>query len=385
MMAAGRGKSYLGVLALAVLGVGCGRPSEPDKPVFESGVLSSAQVCGDCHTDIYAFWLTSRHAAAAAGEAFLTAVRESSDERLVATCLGCHAPASKVTGSLDPEHPLNREGVTCDLCHSMIETRLDRPDNPLVLDVGPVKYGPIRDASSEGHQVAYSAFHAEALFCAGCHEFEGPAGLGVLSTYSEWVEYRDGGGTQTCQDCHMPRVAGNLVDPKLKRSETALINAHQMPGGSFQEQLAQAVRLEIEDPLAEGSGVKARVRVTNLGAGHRVPTGLPNRQVVLTLRMRARDGRAWSGERVYERTVTDGDGRPIFEDARIFLEARSVGVDTRLAPWESRVEDFAIPWAGPFDFELTASLGYRKAGQTENSAGGEYQSVTREFTLRDRP
>ena len=74
-MAAGRGKRYLGVLVLAVLGVGCGRLSEPEKPDFESGVLSSAQVCGDCHTDIYAFWLTSRHAAAATGEAFLTAVR----------------------------------------------------------------------------------------------------------------------------------------------------------------------------------------------------------------------------------------------------------------------------------------------------------------------
>lgn len=378
-MDAGRVPRVLTILALAACGASCNRPVELENPVFEAGQLTSAQVCGECHADIHAFWLNSRHAAAAAGDAFLAALENAGDETM-RMCLGCHAPASRVTGSLDPSHPLNREGVSCDICHSLVDTRLDRPDDPLVLEVGPVKLGPIRDASSSGHEVAYSALHAEARHCAGCHEYPGPEGVGVLATYSEWLEYQAGGGTQICQDCHMPRMAANLVDPKLQRSAVALVNVHQMPGGSSPEQLAQAARLEIEDPAVQGSAIEAKVRVTNLGAGHRFPTGLANRQIVLRLELRFSDGRSWSDERVFERVLTDAAGNPIREDARLFLAARQVSVDTRLAPGESRVEAFSIPWTGAEDFTMTASLEYRRAEQVRTGDGQPpFQSVTRAF------
>lgn len=378
-------RSLKSLACICITGVwaGCGDPAELEPPHFREGELSAAEVCGTCHVDIYRFWATSRHAAAAGSESFQTALDALADDA-AAPCLGCHAPAFRLTGIPDPGHPLNREGVTCDVCHSTVDVHLDRPSDPLVLEVGPVKRGPVRDASSSGHGVAYSELHSESRFCAACHEFESDTGLAVLATYSEWLEYQAGGGTQTCQDCHMPRVSAHLIDPKFARAESSLISSHQMPGGSSPEQLRQAVDLEILNPELTGAGLQVVVRVGNRGAGHRFPTGLADRRVVLRLEFRAGES-DWFEERSYQRKVVDGTGLPVREIARMFTDAVRVESDTRLAPGEIRSEEFLIPVPGAQEYRLTASLRYPRTEEPGTAPREPFLSVTRSAGIGTPP
>ena len=273
--------------------------------------------------------------------------------------LTCHAPGILVGDNANLSDPVVQDGIGCDFCHSLQGIRLDSPEHPFVLEVTSVKLGnPVRDASSTGHDVAYSEFHLSALFCAGCHEYRNKNGVEILSTYSEWKGYEEAGGDQTCQGCHMPLVLANVVDPKIMRAESSFVNLHLMPGGHSRDQLAKSTRLKIMEVSKSKDQLYVSVQLQNAGAGHRVPTGSPSRKVLLSLDVQAEGSPVSRQERLFQRVVVDADQQPILKDSRIFLEAAAIQSDNRLVPGEKRLEDFQFQIPEDKNIEIQATLTY---------------------------
>src|SRR5262249_56294311 len=96
----------------------------------------SASRCLSCHQDTHAAWAESLHRNAAR-EPFY---RESADILLrtrgiefTRHCESCHTPVALFSGALmkdsgktdAPFTPLDHEGVTCSVCHSITEARLN--------------------------------------------------------------------------------------------------------------------------------------------------------------------------------------------------------------------------------------------------------------------
>ncbi len=381
---------YLTVSSVALFGAISCRSSEPEPEplVFEPGQFISAQRCGACHKDIYTAWNASLHARAYQDRIFQASyaeVSESQKAEAARTCLTCHAPTALIGNDIEARRAVTREGVTCDFCHSLNDIRLSGPQ-PFDVRLSRVKLGPVKDAASNAHGVQFSAFHTTSRHCAGCHQFTNRNGLELLSTFKEWETYREKGGTKTCQECHMPVVAANIVDPRVKRVEGAFVNLHEMPGGHSLHQLNKSLRMRILGLDRTPKGLRAQVMVHNVGAGHSVPTGIPTRKVILTLEVQIGDQK-FEDKRTYERVILDEAGNPLRRDTEVFLQGRSAKTDTRLAPLEERVEEFFLPIPAEGNAQVTATLTYLYSPQDrkETETRIDFWKEKRELATNWRP
>jgi len=272
------------------------------------------------------------------------------------TCLGCHAPIAVKTGDLRLEKKVSWEGVTCDYCHSVRDVSLGEPPK-VVLTFAPVKSGPWKDSVSTAHGVAYSPLHASSRMCATCHEYKNAAGLPVLTTYSEWKTSSFASQGKQCQSCHMYRVAGDVVDPRVARTPHAQVNLHQMPGSHSLDQLNRAIKAQLF-AWREGDDVRVKVDLTNQLAGHYMPTGSPLRQLVLEVRAESYSGSQFHEERILTRKVADQHGTLLGREHFVFVKGAKVVSDTRLAPGEKRSETFLFAMPAGRQAQIKATLVY---------------------------
>jgi hypothetical protein len=322
------------VLALASTVASAGKLSAP----------ASAEQCGRCHRAIFESWSTSAHARAMTSPIFLDAFDAAENEfgaEARKTCLGCHAPASALLGDADLVRKVSWEGVTCDYCHSLREVKQDGPNLKAVVQFGSVKSGPSKDSVSPAHGTAYSSVHTSAQLCAVCHEYNNSAGFPVVTTYSEWKASPSGKGDLECQQCHMELVRGAVVEPRVRRESSHLVNLHAMPGSHSVTQLNKAVTAKLT-ASRNGQTIDVAVQVKNEGAGHYLPTGSPMRQVILEVRATSAGVAVASEKRTYTRVLADAGGKAIEKEYVAFLRATKVLSDTRLAPDETRLETFTF-------------------------------------------
>lgn len=336
---------------------------------------SSAESCGRCHRAIYENWKTSGHAQAMESPLFQNVLQRAeadfpADGRQV--CLGCHAPiASQANGLTD-------EGVTCDYCHSIQQVTFDGLNPKAVVIFSNAKTGPLDDAVSAPHKNVYSAVYATAAICAPCHEHRNAAGFPVLTTYSEWKDGPYGKAGRTCQSCHMARTAGNVADPRVSHTATAMINLHEMPGTHSVDHLAKAIQARIST-VRQGRQLKVTVELANEGAGHYFPTGSPLRQLVLELQVDSAGGQHFREQRLYARQVADQHGTVPKREHFAFLKAVSLVSDTRLAPGERRAESFLfpIPEGDPAKLEATLWYYYSPLAKTESQTRVAFLTLRR--------
>ena len=135
---------------------------------------------------------------------------------------------------------------------------------------------------------------------------------------------------------------GDVVDPKIRKSALAKVNLHQMPGSHSIAQLNKTVKLRLSS-TRENNQLKVSVEVSNVAAGHYVPTGSPLRQLVLEVQADPFNGAHFREERRYQRTVADRQGAVLVREHAAFFDGAKVLSDTRLAPDETRTELFAFP------------------------------------------
>jgi hypothetical protein len=359
----------------------------PAGPIVK-GQFSRSDTCGECHRDIYRMWRASAHAKAMEDPVFLDAFRQTKDREgapVARACLECHAPTVSLTKDYDLAQKLSWEGVGCDVCHSIAAVETSAAGAKYRLEVGIVKRGPIKNASSGAHEVLYSELHGQALVCAPCHEFAGPDGTPLMTTYSEWRQSGASRAGKSCQSCHMGRTKANVVDPIVARVPEAVVNLHEVPGGHSLDQLNKALEVGLQ-PRRSADSLLLDVRLRNRGAGHAVPTGMPGRRVILSVKVRASGGDQFEERRTYGKSFAAADGGAITRDSSYFARGVRLVSDTRLKADEERTERFRFKVPADATAYVTVKLQYEHAptGTDENRTSITFFSEERAL-LPEKP
>ncbi|MBI1909484.1 MAG: hypothetical protein HYS22_04885 [Deltaproteobacteria bacterium] len=327
--------------------------------------FTSAKVCGECHVAIYEGWKESMHANAVTDPVFYPIFLETSRQTGGQTdflCLSCHAPTVRQTRDTHLTNPITLEGVTCDFCHSVTESKPGAAD-PLTVVIGKKKWGPLKGITSPAHEVSYSDLFEQSRLCGSCHEYTNKNGAPLFETFSEWQKSPQAKGAspkegKTCQSCHMPPLKGLVVPPRVKPTQEIYINSHEAAGGHSIEQVRKAVTLRIGESRREGDKIHATVYLENVGSGHKVPTGMPTRKLVLRLQAFVGGAPLYAAERIFQKILVDKKGEVITKDADLFLKAVKVSQDNRLEPGEVRAEDFTFYAPEGKKIEIRLSLYY---------------------------
>ncbi|MDA0738295.1 MAG: multiheme c-type cytochrome [Nitrospirae bacterium] len=239
----------------------------------------SAEECGRCHQDIYEEWKASIHAHAY-DDPFFQAYWKKDDNIWV--CLNCHTPLEnqqptliqkipndRVEKAIQVENPgfdqaFQKEGVTCAACH--------------VRDG--VIYGPFDDSVAP-HPTEFDPAFRTTSMCYRCHNVvSGPFqfyNVGPCGTYAEYEgEFFMKEKGFTCQHCHMPEISR----PVAKDGPIRQGRQHLWRGGHDPEMVKRAVAIQVQaDPPnpQPGDTVNMTLTLINAGAGHKIPTGDPDR------------------------------------------------------------------------------------------------------------
>ena len=269
-----------------------------------------AETCGSCHREIYEEWRVSTHARAWEDDAQfqeeLAKGKATPGKDTTWICVNCHTPlvnqlpqlvAGLVEGQRDqprylknPNYDANLqlEAVTCATCH--------------VRDGGVL--GPYGDTTAP-HPVRKAPELLEASLCTQCHQANAHlSDIALACVFDTGLEWKEGPAAQrgeTCQSCHMPAVERPLMPgfPKRKTRRHwfggSLIPKHP----KFEAELAQVREhyddgvtlrwVELPEQAQAGSELELRFAAKNEHAGHHVPTGDPERFLLLRAEVRAGD------------------------------------------------------------------------------------------------
>jgi hypothetical protein len=349
-----------------------------------SSDFRTSKACSSCHgavkistgktASIDGEWGASIMANSARDPYWLASVRREvldhpeSSAAIQNDCATCHMPLQHLQDKAQGHEtavftrlPLNNQnadaaaaadGVSCAVCHQIQPADLGTPATyngnlaiaPPATQPRPV-FGPFTVASAAiaqlhvataGYAPTQSAHIREAGLCASCHTLYttafDPDGKPIgrfpeQMPYLEWLQsdYRD---KQTCQQCHMPAVDGQVAVATLlaqPRDEVRhhsfiganafmldMLSAHNSELGvsaqpadmaaaiarTTEFMQSQSARLTLGATHFAGSQLSFSVRVENL-SGHKLPTAFPSR-------------RAW-----LHVVVITGDGHLIFESGKL--------------------------------------------------------------------
>lgn len=277
------------------------QPNTLIENVFPSVTCSGCHGNYDFDAEPYRRWVSSMMGQAGRDPIFYACLAIANQDAADAgdLCLRCHTPGAWLAGrsvptdgsALDPVEG-DLDGVTCHLCHRMVDPIFDAMENPAVdasilagltsietnphsgsyiLDPNDRRRGPFDlGPSFFWHAWEESPFHRDSALCGTCHDVSNPlyerSGsdylLGTLATanpdsdkfeqfpvertYSEWtasdysqrpveVGSRFGGNkdtVQSCQDCHMPDTTGTACAPALNGETRTDLPLHNFNGAN---------------------------------------------------------------------------------------------------------------------------------------------------------
>ncbi len=305
--------------------------------------------CQECHGEIYEQWTTSMHSRAFQDPVYLTFLRKVSEKTQGRTdkfCVSCHAPLASVTNTGPQkiyggfvQSRLAAESVACEFCHTILGRETGRLSLGALLfprrGQTNIMYGRHEDASTKEHGTQVSKFLLSSELCGTCHRFSHPAnGLAIQDTYAEWKQGPYPAEGKRCQDCHMPPYSGKAADKGPVRPE---LHAHVFKGGHtnmIEKAATVGVRAQWKDSSRRDRLV-VNVVVTNSGAGHFIPTGIPGiREMWLEVTVFNVNQIVAVERRPFGRVLLDKSGQ-----AALPWDAVSLGKDTRIAPKQSREEN----------------------------------------------
>ncbi len=317
-------------------------PGRGDGASLDLEDFTPAEVCGACHKQHYEEWKGSAMGNSLKNaepmiELFETGLDlRGAPAEDVEFCLECHAPLALVgTLDLDRKRPLSREGVTCDVCHTVTAVHAGPTPAEITWDPKGPRRGPLSadEAISAFHETAQSPLFANSELCAGCHLSSWPStGVPLDFTWQEWADSPWPQRGYGCASCHMATYQGSSAPDAPERT----LHRHDFPGGGDPALVRSAAQIEVKAVDEE-----VVVTVVNNGTGHALPTGNGSYPVViLTLRALDEAGtEVYVDTREYGLTFVDGRGVPT-TDPTVAVEVAS---DTTLQPMKPRFERFEVP------------------------------------------
>ncbi len=289
-------------------------------------------------------------------------VIEETDGQIREKCLSCHSPIAVEINDLKLKKDISKEGINCDYCHTLKSVK-EEGLVKLVSSPGDIKYGPYKDSQTEAHKCEFSEVHTKSEICLKCHaSLKNPHGLEVCSTAPEWEGSIFAVKNKQCQHCHMPTFAGKAAIEGPERKEVHLHNFH---GGHDAGALSRAAKMELRMEQEEAAR-KLIVAVSNIGAGHNLPTASPLRSIAIKIFVYDPSGKElWTNwkkdpfiedrQALFAKILTDDNGKLVLP-----LNATKVAFDSRLAPQETREFSYSFPQDLNIA-RITANLQYKYA------------------------
>jgi hypothetical protein len=387
-------------------------PFAPSQATVEGGKsvegkeLADVAACANCHDDAVTQWRSSAHAFAS----FNNPVYRMSVDRFRAEvgfaqsrfCGGCHDVSLLVDGAMDhdisPSDNRALAGVTCRMCHGMVEARPDG-NGSYVLASAPIPIPDMNDPASIARHKARAALSPlrTPMLCASCHRafLDEQTGnrtfLSGMDEYGAWsrsgyagsklARVDDPRAPSECRGCHMPKEDAVLGDVSAKEGK---ITSHRFAGGHTwlasmrrdavqlgreQQNLASAASIDVAAAIAAdgartlpadgatvipGQRLVLDVVVRNLNVGHRFPGGtLDAQDAWIEVSIRDATGRlvAEAGTRqeatsddptahVLRALVADDDGKPLL--TRETHRFRTIVYNHTIAPRDAEVAEYAF-------------------------------------------
>ncbi len=263
-------------------------------------LFDQPEVCGGCHAQIFKQWNGSMHSKAWKDPIYRAALNNASKNtngKVDKLCMGCHTPIGVLSGNASPSgngmSEIADKGVSCEVCHNISDTN-GIGNGAYILTPKlygePLKFGPFKDAKSPYHDTAYSELHTKSEFCGQCHNVTHPFNKTPIErTFDEWKDSAYASAGVNCQDCHMKPAPG-MAAPMGKQRDK--IFSHNFVGGNTsmptllgseqhstmaRDMLRSAATIEIMsvENFKPGQRATVMVKVSNVGAGHKLPTGFP--------------------------------------------------------------------------------------------------------------
>ncbi len=356
----------------------------------------------------------------------------------VGKCAVCHAPSAAVStwASKDLNEILRTrqtewDGVSCEYCHKIDKVIRDDSSpsrmKPLLRRSRPrqgnsiLVFGPYDDVVNQFMAASYAPVQSESVFCATCHghfettadrkpwdhtkvytdaqwqgfDLKGNTDLPIQTTYQEWRLWQNGLAKdsgdrgKSCQSCHMSWRKDMLpydeyvVDGRARsmagvKRDPSTITPHLFEG-STETQLKTALSVDIKAETKD-KVLSVQVHVTNIGAGHWVPTGETMRSIMLVVKATDSKGGTlqmidgpklpdWTGKGPVDKGNYNGLPGTVFarvlRDAKNnlnvpFWKAVAVDSDTRIPPKSTVTEVFHFALQDPKDEpSVEAHLIYR--------------------------
>jgi len=349
-----------------------------------------AEDCGACHTAIYREWKTSLHAHAWSEPYFQADYRNEGSKQI---CLNCHTPLdrqqkSRVLGfhGGDKWNPvlvpnpqfdsvLQDQGVTCAACH-LRHGVIYGPYGGLKAPHPTARWNNSNEVCVRCHVVGnrrWDVFYrlppcgTVAEIAATRRRFalrhrnidttfgisRRPAAPATLADdgYGAGIAANAAAGLN-CVACHMPAADRPLVPGGVTRAG----REHLWRGGHDPQTVAAALRATFEPEASQPGQRRYVLTLTNTGAEHDLPTGVPDRHLSVDLRLLDAAGHVLQSQtHTIERTVL---WRPFIVDLW----------DTRLKPGEPRQYSIAFDPGVPQATSVEAVVRYEMMDASHRAA-----------------
>jgi hypothetical protein len=372
------------------------------------------------------------------------------------TCADCHAPiaALQAPGKTDYGRAVNEnfnlsKGIECDFCHKIKDVEVSNSPGVQSIKMSRLKagnsffeYGPYDDVVAMPMVASYNPIYTKSEFCSACHQdaikqkpgfswdyeavYPGTAGFPLYEkgqvipnqwTYQEWLEWQeslpeaDEDKGRQCQDCHMNWtkemlpyyryiVSGSVKNSAAERSPASIF-PHKFEGAS-PNRLKGSARLFVNSNMADDI-LEVTVGVTNVNAGHRLPTGEHTRNMILLVTAEDEAGNPlefvdgsivpdWGGTgkeegdygslpgKGYARVTADENGLlnvPVWRATRIASDNRIKAKETDESLYRFQLPADAIENAPAY---ITATLIYRKNFRN----GGSSSSAVKDIVMQEK-
>lgn len=294
----------------------------------------SAQHCGSCHQQHYEEWKLSTHAHAWTDLQFQAELKKDSSPFM---CINCHIPLQnqqeyivegladgdiyKPVKKVNPEFDakLQQEGINCASCHIR--------NNTIV--------GPYGTTTTPHQSIKDTTFLSEKL-CISCHNATAVITPTLACTFETGDEWKSGPyfGEKNCISCHMEATHREIALGYGKKPS----RFHYFPGSGipkFDTVVTKSLNglgiypSQLKTTYRPKDSIVFTLKVINEFAGHKVPTGDPERFFNISFTLSNEKG-----------TVLATKTERIGEQWEWYPEAKKIG-DNNLAPKEERLFTFS--------------------------------------------
>jgi nitrate reductase cytochrome c-type subunit len=264
------------------------------------GLLSlKSEDCGTCHKEYYAEWKTSTHAQAWLDQQFQAELKKESSPFM---CINCHVPLQNqqefiieglINGDIykpvkekNPlfDRELQKEGINCASCHVR---------NNVIIGASGSTLAP--------HPVKKDPIHLSETLCISCHNANAVVTPTLACTFQTGDEWKAGPfyGKKNCISCHMPETHRSLTEGfPAKKSHFHNFPASGIPKhDTLKPAMLKSLEfysIGVKKSYKLSDSLKFSVILKNEHAGHRVPSGDPERFMLVDMVLKNTDGKVIS-------------------------------------------------------------------------------------------